>query len=190
VSLRIMVGLSPAFRRMLYVAAVLILMAVTLVALALLPAPVEPVRIHNAVEIGRSPDSVFSFVTTPATWPKWHPATLSVEGMTHHTLGVGEQVTEDYRSGGFPNRTRWTVVQHEAPRRWRIEGRGKFGERASITYTLVPTPTSTRFERELRYRMPNRLAAWLELLIRGRVTEESALALRQLKSVLEAKTFQ
>lgn len=169
-------------------AAALILMAATLVVLAWVPAPAEPVRIHNAVDIARSPDTVFGFVTTPATWPKWHPATLSVEGMTHHALEAGEQVTEDYRSGGVLNRIRWTVVEREAPRRWRIEGRGKFGEEASITYTLVPTPTGTRFERELRYRMPNRLAAWLEFLIRGRVDEESVLALRQHKSVLETET--
>jgi len=171
-----------------YAIAALILMAAALVTLAWLPAPAEPVRIHNAVDIARSPDTVFSFVTTPATWPKWHPATLAVEGATHHALEIGEQVTEDYRSFGVRRRTRWTVIERDAPWRWRIESRGKFGEEFSITYTLVPTPTGTRFERELRYRMPNRLASWLGLLARKRVTEESALALRQLKSVLEAET--
>lgn len=159
----------------LYVASALILMAAALATLVWIPAPAEPVRIQNTVDIARSSDTVFSFVTTPATWPKWHPATLAVDGATHHTLEVGEQVTEDYRSGGVLNRTRWTVIERDASRRWRIEGRGKFGEEASITYTLVPTPIGTRFERELQYRMPNRLAAWLEFLIRRRVTEESAL---------------
>lgn len=181
-------GLRPVIRYMLYVVAALLLTAATLVVLAWLPAPAEPVRNENAVEIARSPDTVFSFTTTPSTWPKWHPATLSVEGVTQRTPRVGEQVTEDYRSGGVLNRTRWTVVEHNSPRRWRIEGRGKFGEQASITYSFVPTPNGTRFERELEYRMPNRLAAWLELLIRRRVADESALALRQLKSVLEAST--
>lgn len=170
---------------MLYVTAALVFIAAALVALAWVPAPAEPARIRNTIEIARPPDAVFSFVTTPATWPKWHPATLAVEGATLHPLEVGEQVTEEYRSGGVPNRIRWTVIERDAPRRWRVEGRGRFGEDASITYILVPTPTGTRFERELRYRMPNRLAAWLELLIRGRVVEESALALRQLKSTLE-----
>jgi uncharacterized protein YndB with AHSA1/START domain len=182
----IKVGLRPVIRHMLYVVAVLLLTGATLVVLAWLPAPVEPVRIHNALEIARSPDTVFDFTTTPSTWPKWHPATISVEGVTYRTPKVGEQVTEDYRSGGVLNRTRWTVVEHDSPRRWRIEGRGKFGEQASITYTFVPTPTGTRFERELRYRMPNRLGASLGLLIRRRVADESGLALRQLKSVLEA----
>jgi len=176
----------------LYAAAALILIAAALVTLAWLPAPAEPVRIHNTVDIARPPDAVFRFVTTPATWPKWHPATLAVEGATDYALEFGEQVTEDYYvSAGLRNRARWTVVERDAPRRWRIDGRGKLGDEASITYTLVPTPTGTRFERELRYRMPNRLAAWLEsLFIRRRVAEQSALALRRLKSVLEDEESQ
>jgi len=175
----------------LYSAVALILIAATLVTLACLPAPPEPVLIHNAVGIARSPDDVFRFVTTPASWPRWHPATLAVEGTTDHALMVGEQVTEDHVSGGLRNRARWTVIERDAPRRWRIDGRGKLGDEASITYTLVPNTTGVRFERELRYRMPNRLAAWLEsLFIRHRVTEESALALRRLKSVLEAEPSQ
>ncbi len=172
----------------LYAASALILATAALVTLALIPAPGNPVRIQNTIDIARSPDAVFGFVTTPATWQKWHPATLGVEGATDHSLVVGEQVIEDYRSGGVLNRTRWTVVECDAPQRWRIEGRGKFGEEAAIAYTLTTISTGTRFERELRYRMPNRLAAWLELFIRRQVAEESALALRQLKLVLEAET--
>jgi hypothetical protein len=61
----IKVGLRPVIRHMLYVVAVLLLTGATLVVLAWLPAPVEPVRIHNALEIARSPDTVFDFTTTP-----------------------------------------------------------------------------------------------------------------------------
>jgi hypothetical protein len=80
VFLTITVGLRSSNRRMVYVAAVLILMAATLVARALLPAQAERVRIYSAVEIDRSPDPVFSFATTPATWPKCHPQSVSWRG--------------------------------------------------------------------------------------------------------------
>jgi uncharacterized protein YndB with AHSA1/START domain len=33
------------------------------------------VRVETAIEIERPPQSVFDYVTTPALWHTWHPAT-------------------------------------------------------------------------------------------------------------------
>lgn len=178
---------SPSRRKWRWVAVGAAVVALSAFALVQLPAPVDPVRIQNTIEIGRSPASVYEFVTTPGNWPKWHPSSLGVSGATDHSLAVGEHVTEDYLVAGRRGRAVWTVVERDAPRKWRIGGKGEGGGAAWITYTLSATSTGTRFEREMLYRMPNRLAALLDPLVsRARIREESDTALRQLRQMLEA----
>jgi len=151
-----------------------------------LPAPEKPVHLHNEVTIARTPPAVFAFVTTPGNWPKWHPASLAVSGATDHPLLLGEQATEDFLVAGRRGRAVWTVTAREFPRRWTIEGRGEEGGRAWITYTLRDQAGGTLFERDMRYRMPNLLAALLDpLLTRDKIAAESATAVRQLKELLE-----
>jgi uncharacterized protein YndB with AHSA1/START domain len=153
---------------------------------ALLPAPAEPVRIHNEAVIARAPQEVFDFVTTPGKWPKRHPASLGVSGATDHPLQLGERVTEDIVVAGRRGRAVWTVTERMVPQRWQIEGQGEESGRAWITYTLTPQANGTGFERDMRYRMPNLLAAMLDpLLTRGKIAEESSVAVRQLQQALE-----
>ena len=166
------------------------LVALAMVVAAMLPAPDKPTRIDTVVEIARSPQEVFDYATTPGNWPKWHPSSLAVSGETDHPLRVGERVTEDYIVAGRRGRTVWVVVERDAPRRWKIESLGAKGGQAWITYTFTDLGDRTRFERELLYRMPNLLAALLDpVLTRGKITEESLVALRQLKRVLEQPHF-
>ncbi|HEX6827830.1 MAG TPA: SRPBCC family protein [Burkholderiales bacterium] len=161
-------------------------LALAAAAAALAPAPAAPVWIHGEAVIARPPQEVFDFVTTPANWPKWHPSSLGVSGATNHPLAVGEQVTEDFMVAGRRGRVVWTVTERKAPALWRIEGQGEEGGRAWITYTLTAQAGGTRYERDLRYRMPNLLAALLDpLLTRARIAQESATAVRQLQQVLE-----
>jgi hypothetical protein len=69
--------------------------------LAFAPLPLrDRTRVANAIVIARQPGTVFAYVTTPANWPKWHPASLAVSGATDHPLVPGEQVTEDYLVAG------------------------------------------------------------------------------------------
>ena len=73
------------------------------------------------------------------------------------------------------------------PHRWVIDGTGKDGGYATITYTLSPHPDGTTFDRELVYAMPNPLLAVLDwLIIRSRMKADSAEALRRLKRLLES----
>lgn len=162
-------------------------LVVVAVGLKYAPAPQTPVQIRKQIDIARAPAEVFDFVTTPGNWPRWHPSSLAVQGATDHSLQVGEQASEDFVVAGRRGRALWTVVERDAPRRWRIEGGGQEGGRAWITYTLTATATGTHFERDMRYRMPNMLTALLDpLLTRRLIDEESATALRRLKQVLEA----
>lgn len=144
-------------------------------------------RICNKIQISQPIEQVFDFITTPANWPRWHPASVSVSGNADHSLLQGESVREDISVAGRRGQVTWLVRERSAPRRWVIDGTSKDGGRATITYTLNPHPDGTDFERELVYAMPNPLLAFLDwLIIRSRMKSDSAEALQRLKQLLES----
>ncbi|MES2257555.1 MAG: SRPBCC family protein [Pseudomonadota bacterium] len=156
----------------------------------LVPLPLPPARIHNAVQIERAPADVFNYVTTPANWPRWHPSSLAVQGDAGHPLALGEQVTEDFLVAGHRGRVTWTVAERAAPTAWSIDGKISGGGAGRVSYRLAASGAGTAFEREFVYQRPN-LLFWLadEASLRGQVEAESAEALRRLKAVLEQPTF-
>jgi uncharacterized protein YndB with AHSA1/START domain len=144
-------------------------------------------RICNNIQIRRPIEQVFDFITTPANWPRWHPASMSVGGNADHSLLVGEQVMENFSVAGRRGEVTWLVRERSAPGRWVIDGTGKDGGRATITYTLTRNSDGTNFQRELVYTMPNAFLAILDrLIICSRMKADSAEALRRLKRLLES----
>jgi uncharacterized protein YndB with AHSA1/START domain len=144
-------------------------------------------RICSSIQIGQPIEQVFDFITTPATWPQWHPASVSVSKDANHSMLPGEEITENISVAGHRGQVTWLVRERSAPRRWVIDGTGKDGGRATITYTLTQHPVGTNFERELIYAMPNPLLAMLDwLIIRSRMKTASVEALQRLKHQLES----
>ena len=164
------------------VVAIVIIGAVA--ALAFVPLPLhDRTRIMNSVVIARGPDDVFAYVTTPANWPKWHPASLAVAGATDHSLLPGEQVTED---AGRTGKVVWTVQKRDAPHSWQIRGDVEGRDAGVITYILTSVAQGTRFEREFVYDSPNLVFAALNRMsLRAQVQAESAQAVANLKQRLE-----
>ncbi|MDN0073728.1 SRPBCC family protein [Crenobacter sp. SG2303] len=164
-------------------------LAVLLAAFFWLPLPwVAGTRIDNTVDIGRPPDAVFDYVTTPGNWPRWHPSSLAVHGATDHPLRLGERVTEDYLVAGRRGQVVWTVIQYERPRLWVIVGRIHGWQAGTVSYTLTPTSAGTRFDRVFVYgSAPTPFYALLnQLVLRRRIEVESTTAVEHLKSALEA----
>ncbi len=144
-------------------------------------------RICNSTQIHYPIEQVFDFVTTPGNWPLWHPASVSVGGNADHSLLPGEEVTENISVAGRRSEVTWLVRERSAPHRWVIDGIGKDGGRATITYTLSPHPNGTDFDRELVYAMPNPLLSVLDwLIIRWRMKADSNEALQRLKRLVES----
>lgn len=144
-------------------------------------------RIYTAVHIGRTPDEVFDFVTTPGNWPQWHPSSLGVRGATDHSLVTGEQVTESFQVAGRRGQVVWTAVERDAPHRWVIDGR-IVGRDAGgvVAYTVRPDGDGTLFQREFTYPTPTLFFTIMDrLLVRRRVQRESEQAVQQLKALLE-----
>ena len=144
-------------------------------------------RICSSIEIRRPIEQVFDFITTPGNWPQWHPASVSVGGNAEHSLLPGEEISENISVAGHHGQVTWLVRERSAPHRWAIDGTGKDGGHATITYTLTRNSDGTTFERQLVYTMPNPLLAVLDwLIIRSRMKADSAKALQRLKQLLES----
>jgi uncharacterized protein YndB with AHSA1/START domain len=155
---------------------------------ALLWLPIEDdTTIVNTIVIERPPGAVFTYVTTPGNWPKWHPASKAVSGATDHSLAVGEKVTEDFVVAGRAGRVVWTVVKREPPREWIIEGDVDGRKAGVVTYELAAAPEGTRFRRALTYPSRSLLFALLNRIsIRSRIEQESDQAVRNLKRAVES----
>jgi len=129
---------------------------------------------------------LYDFVTTPATWPKWHPSSLGVSDAIDHSLEVGERVTEEFLVAGRRGQVVWTVTAKDAPRTWTISGKVIGGGQGVITYHCRPDGDGTIFEREFTYSMSSLKLEILNVLIfKRRVKRESAQAVRQLKAAIE-----
>ena len=155
-------------------------------AVLLAPMPLGSTHIYNSTVIERTPGDVYNYVTTPANWPRWHPSSLGVSGDINHPLLVGEVVLEDFLVAGYQGKVKWTVVERQAPMRGAISGQIEEGGKGKVSYRLTQVNGGTRFEREFEYARPNLLfllSDWVSL--RGKVSAESAEALRRLKAVLE-----
>jgi Polyketide cyclase / dehydrase and lipid transport len=142
-------------------------------------------RITTSIRIRRPVGEVFDYVTTPANWPVWHPASISVSGSSDHPLRLGEEIVEEFVAGGRRGRATWRVTRRKAPHRWRIEASSPQGQ-AVISYLLSAEGIDTVFRRDLSYDMPKAWLALLDLLVlRRRMDRESRIALQRLKLVLE-----
>ncbi|MGF6970141.1 uncharacterized protein YndB with AHSA1/START domain [Paraburkholderia sp. WC7.3g] len=143
-------------------------------------------KIVTGISIERPDAVVFDYVTTPSHWPDWHPSSLSVTGATDHSLSVGEQVTEEFRVAGRRGSVVWTVAARDRPRKWVIVGTIDGKSAGTVSYTLAPAASGTRFEREFVYRAPS---LWFEavnvIFVRARIQQESDEAVARLKQGLE-----
>src|SRR6266850_3974428 len=72
-------------------------------------------RICNSIQIRQPIEQVFDFITTPANWPQWHPASVSVGGSGDHSLHPGEAVTENISVAGHRGQVAWLARERSAP---------------------------------------------------------------------------
>ncbi|WP_224030953.1 SRPBCC family protein [Paraburkholderia caribensis] len=146
-------------------------------------------RIVTVMPIERDSTAVFDYVTTPAHWPAWHPSSLSVSGATDHSLGIGEQTTEEFRVAGRRGEVVWTVVERRRPEKWTIDGTIAGRPAGTVSYALTPNTNGkdgTQFERTFTYRSPTLWFALLNAaLLRAKIQAESDEAVERLKDVLE-----
>ena len=139
--------------------------------------------IVNTITIAGPPEAVFDLVTTARFWPRWHPATQAVGGVTERPYQLGSHIRERGHIGNRAFQVTWTVVEHARPSRVVLRT-----ERppAQITYTFQARDGATVFTRALQYKVDNPAAMSsppnaLDRLMR----EQSEQAVKQLQGLVE-----
>jgi len=143
------------------------------------------VRVESEVTIKQPPARVFDFVTTPALWHSWHPATVEVRRVPQRPLGQGERALEVIAVGRRRHEAEWLVRECVPPKLWEITTETQNGA-ARIVYRCEPTDTGCHFHRTLEFR--SRRWPWRALdstLTRWLLIRQSARALENLRRLLE-----
>ena len=137
---------------------------------------------EHTVDIRRSQEEVFDFVTDPARYPVWQPSLVEIRPHSRGPLRRGATATEVRRFLGREVETTWRCVEHEPCSRSAIacdDGPVPF----QGTFFLETSRRGTRFTWTVETRGP---AARLGGPLVGRVTrrelEENT---RRLKELLE-----
>lgn len=140
--------------------------------------------IISAIRLDGPVEPVFDLVTTARFWPKWHPATIDVSGVTERPVLLGDVIHERAQIGPQVYDNKWTVIEHLRPAR--VVLRGESGQ-IQIAYLFQALGQATEFRRVLEYRPQDFKdsaddPAALEKLIR----EQSEQALQKLKQLIES----
>ena len=143
------------------------------------------VRVDSEITIQRAPADVFDYVTTPALWHTWHPATVAVRNVPDRPLTAGETALELIAMGGRTDEALWTVHTCDPPRLWEIATDTQKGT-ARITYRIEPHAGGSRFHRTLEFRSKGWPWRLFDSTLTRRFLEiQSRRALQNLKRVLE-----
>ena len=137
----------------------------------------------NASLIHKPVAEVFAFAATPGNWPKYHPNSLGVTGVTERIVQVGDVSRERANLAGRIGEGDWLCTEVNAPNKvvWTINNPGF---KAQLTYAFDPQDGGTRFTRTLIYTVPmtgDQLAQF-EQYMHG----ESEKAVQNLKRAMES----
>jgi carbon monoxide dehydrogenase subunit G len=75
--------------------------------------------IVSTIEIGRTPEEVFPYVTDPSRFGEWQKGVMSGSEEGH---GVGAKCTMTRKIGGAERTSTSAVTEYDPPRRWAIHG--------------------------------------------------------------------
>jgi uncharacterized protein YndB with AHSA1/START domain len=104
----------------------------------------------NTVEIDRTPDEVFAYVTDPARFTEWQNTVVSAHAEDGDPVHVGSRVVMTRKMGGREQTMTSEVTEHQPPGRYafriidgpvRAHGKGSFeplddGARTRFTFEL------------------------------------------------------
>ena len=108
----------------------------------------EGVRVETQIEIGRPAQQVFDYVSTPALWHTWHPATVEIRDVQNRPLTTGETMLELIAVAGHGDHALWTVLACAPPQHWEIATDTAKGV-AHIVYRITPDLTGWSYRQIL-----------------------------------------
>ncbi len=141
--------------------------------------------ITTSIEIARSGEQVFAYVTDPSSFPEWQLGVVSGH-LDTPTTRVGSKCTTIRRIGGREREVTTTVTEYDPPRRW--ADRGVDGPiRAIVAVTVEPLADGSRSRLTIEVDFTGHGIGKLlvPLVVRRQAARENPESLRRLKQRLE-----
>lgn len=143
------------------------------------PTPMTVIQLEQFIHA--STEAVYDYVTRPALWKEWHPASQGADAHAAESLEAGARFEEDIVSAGRRRHLRWTVEQAEPGRRWAASAVMEDGSTVRLLYEFEARNTGMNFTRTLSYQVkPLHLRIANALFVWRRVQAESRTALSNL----------
>jgi hypothetical protein len=102
----------------------------------------------NTISIEGPAGSVFDLVTSARFWPRWHPASRAVAGVTERPYQLGDVIHEQVHAAGNDFRFLWKVAEHVRPSRVVLQEQNS---PTRITYSFEARGGEVVFRREVFY---------------------------------------
>ncbi|MEV8020322.1 SRPBCC family protein [Streptomyces sp. NPDC086554] len=143
--------------------------------------------IKESIDISRSPEEVFSYVTDPAHLPDWQESAVSVRLLGDAPITVGSKVAVTRRMGRREMVTTMQVIDLDPPRSWHIHGIDG-PVRGDVQGTIEPIDNGehSRLTLALDFEGHGIGKALVPLVVRPHVRKEMPRDEQALKGILEA----
>jgi uncharacterized protein YndB with AHSA1/START domain len=143
--------------------------------------------VEETVVLDAPPQRVWEVVMDPTLLERWVTMHDSLVDGEPGPASEGDSFTQRLRLAGKGFDVRWRVVEAEAPRLARWQGKGPGGSIADVTYRLSPEADGTRFGYANRFALPGGLAGRVAggLLASAPGRREARRSLERLRALLE-----
>jgi uncharacterized protein YndB with AHSA1/START domain len=145
-----------------------------------------------SAEVHATPAQVYDFVSRPARWKEWHPASRRAQGIEDESLVAGRRFEEEVVAAGRHRHLTWLVEESRPGQRWKASAYMPDGSTVRLTYEMEPTGpegSHTQFTRTLEYYVNPCLLRWFNsLFLWKRVQAESETALANLCAKLASRS--
>jgi uncharacterized protein YndB with AHSA1/START domain len=143
----------------------------------------------SSIEVNRSPDEVFAYVTDPARFAEWQGDVVSVR-VEAGGPGVGSRFTTVRRIGGAERSMTQEVTEVDRPRRWAVRGvDGPIRPSSEITIEPLPgaagSPAGSRVTFALDFE-GHGMGVALVPMVRRLAAKDAPTSYRRLKERLES----
>ncbi|MFE0135814.1 SRPBCC family protein [Streptomyces sp. NPDC059037] len=143
--------------------------------------------IKESIDISRSPEEVFSYVTDPTHLPDWQESAVSVRLLGDAPITAGSKVAVTRRMGRREMVTTMQVIDLDPPRSWHIHGIDG-PVRGDVQGTIEPIDNGehSRLTLALDFEGHGIGKALVPLVVRPHVRKEMPRDELTLKGILEA----
>jgi uncharacterized membrane protein len=144
-------------------------------------------RVERQIEIARPPSEVYDLLMDPDRLGEWVSIHRAVRDVSERPLRQGATLRQTLHLGGTDFDVEWTIVEADAPRRVRWEGKGPARSKAVAEYDLAAKEGGTSFSYANEFKLPGGpLGAVAARMVSGASERETERTLENLKRLLES----